>query len=382
MASTSDIQVASVAAGFTIGFGFLTVWKAIQHTLRNRRPWKSQYIYMVWGEIIANLSIGIIGWVFLDGLRTNVSIYTPSGPKEVGNRGRNVSSHTKILIPVLFFFLFLWVFEIQLLMQIIVNRIAIIAEDRSTVFRLKWGTAAIITCINIAVFCIWIPAHTAPPVSDLYVRINEIWDRISKILILLVDAGLNYYFLRTVKRRLVMQHGLSKYAPLVSFNAKLLVVSILMDAMLIGLMSLPNQVVYIQFHPVTYMVKLNIEMSMAELITKLAKGENSDMQMPSTSSHRTQAREEEEHDHQPQNYKLQSVNRTEPIREDFSSIDDDMGQFDESKAASTRGILDRGIQVETVISSRISRNSRIGNNRATGINPGSDDELPLSYPVR
>lgn len=68
MASTSDIQVASVAAGFTIGFGFLTVWKAIQHTLRNRRPWKSQYIYMVWGEIIANLGIGIIGWVFLDGL--------------------------------------------------------------------------------------------------------------------------------------------------------------------------------------------------------------------------------------------------------------------------------------------------------------------------
>lgn len=62
-----------------------------------------------------------------------------------------------------------------------------------------------------------------------YVRINEIWDRISKILILLVDAGLNYYFLRTVKRRLVMQHGLSKYAPLVSFNAKLMVVSILMD---------------------------------------------------------------------------------------------------------------------------------------------------------
>ncbi|KKO99886.1 hypothetical protein THAR02_08021 [Trichoderma harzianum] len=357
MASTSDIQVASVAAGFTIGFGFLTVWKAIQHTLRNRRPWKSQYIYMVWGEIIANLSIGIIGWVFLDGL---------IGPT----------------IPVLFFFLFLWVFEIQLLMQIIVNRIAIIAEDRTTVFRLKWGTAAIITCINIAVFCIWIPAHTAPPVSDLYVRINEIWDRISKILILLVDAGLNYYFLRTVKRRLVMQHGLSKYAPLVSFNAKLMVVSILMDAMLIGLMSLPNQVVYIQFHPVTYMVKLNIEMSMAELITKLAKGENSDMQMPSTSGHRTQAREEEEHDHQPQNYKLQSVNRTEPIREDFSSIDDDMGQFDESKAASTRGILDRGIQVETVISSRISRNSRIGNNRAAGINPGSDDELPLSYPVR
>ncbi|KAL6894972.1 hypothetical protein GGI43DRAFT_124707 [Trichoderma evansii] len=353
MASTSDIQVASLAAGFTLGFGFLTVWKAIQHTLRNRRPWKSQYIYMIWGEIFANLAIGIIGWVFLDGL---------IGPT----------------VPVLFFFLFLWVFEIQLLMQIIVNRIAIIAEDRGTVLKLKWGTAGIITCINIAVFCIWIPAHTNPPVSELYVRINEIWDRMSKILILIVDAGLNYYFLRTVKERLVTQHGLSKYAPLVAFNARLMVVSILMDAMLIGLMSLPNQVVYIQFHPVTYMVKLNIEMTMADLITKLARGENSDMNMPSTSHHRTEIREDDEAANGHQNYKMQSVHNTKPTGEDFSSIDDDMGQFDESKATSTRGILDGGIQVETIITSRVSRNSRVGERR----NDGSDDEQPLSYPVR
>lgn len=31
--------------------------------------------------------------------------------------------------------------------------------------------------------------------------------------------------------------------------------------MLIGLMSLPDQIAYIQFHPVVYMIKLNIEMS-------------------------------------------------------------------------------------------------------------------------
>ncbi|KAL7896127.1 hypothetical protein HDV63DRAFT_235134 [Trichoderma sp. SZMC 28014] len=355
MTSTSDIQVASVAAGFTLGFGFLTVWKAIQHTMRNRRPWKSQYIYMIWGEILANLCLGLIGWFFLDG---------QLGPE----------------IPVLFFFIFFWVFEIQLLMQIIINRIAIIAENESTVVKLKWGTAGVITCINIAVFCIWIPAHTNPPVSELFVRINEIWDRISKILILIVDAGLNYYFLRTVKERLVKQHGLRKYAPLVTFNARLMVVSILMDAMLIGLMSLPNQDVYIQFHPVTYMVKLNIEMTMADLIMKLAKTENSDMSMPSSSRRRTETREEEEEDtNGPQNYKMQPVLNTKPTgEEDFSSIDDDMGQFDESKAASTRGILDGGIQVETTISSQISRNSRVGR----GQNDGSDDELALSYPVR
>ena len=37
-------------------------------------------------------------------------------------------------------------------------------------------------------------------------------------------------------------------------------------------MFLKNQVVFVQFHPVVYMVKLNIEMSMASLIVRLARG--------------------------------------------------------------------------------------------------------------
>lgn len=114
-------------------------------------------------------------------------------------------------------------------MQIIINRIALIAEYRSTVRKIKWGTVAIITAINIAVFCIWIPAHTVPPVSQTFVNINKVWDKIEKVLILIVDAGLNWYFLRTVKIRLVRQYGLTKYAPLVGFNAKLMVLSVGMD---------------------------------------------------------------------------------------------------------------------------------------------------------
>lgn len=47
--------------------------------------------------------------------------------------------------------------------------------------------------------------------------------------------------------------------------------------MLIGLMSLPNQVVYIQFHPIAYMAKLNIEMSMADLIVKTARSSEIDV---------------------------------------------------------------------------------------------------------
>lgn len=125
--------------------------------------------------------------------------------------------------------------------------------------------------------------------------INKYWDRISKVLILLVDAGLNWYFLKIVKDRLLSRNGLVKYKPLVAFNAKLMVVSIAMDvcgitprlfripintrltglqALLIGLMSYPNQLVFTQFHPVTYMVKLNIEMSMASLIAHLAASQS------------------------------------------------------------------------------------------------------------
>lgn len=67
-ASKTDYQIASLAAGFTIGFGFLTVWEAMKQTRRNRNPLRSTYIYMMWGEIVANLVIAVIGWLFLDGI--------------------------------------------------------------------------------------------------------------------------------------------------------------------------------------------------------------------------------------------------------------------------------------------------------------------------
>lgn len=69
-------------------------------------------------------------------------------------------------MPALFFILFFWVFEIQLLMQIIINRISIISETQKTIQKLKYGTALVITAINVAVFCIFIPAHLDPPVSQ------------------------------------------------------------------------------------------------------------------------------------------------------------------------------------------------------------------------
>lgn len=44
--------------------------------------------------------------------------------------------------------------------------------------------------------------------------------------------------------------------------------------LLIAMMSLPNDIVYLQFHPLAYLVKLHIEMNMADLITKVVKASN------------------------------------------------------------------------------------------------------------
>lgn len=61
-----------------------------------------------------------------------------------------------------------------------------------------------------------------------------------------------------------------KYDRLVRFNQGIVVLSLSMDCLIIGMMSLNNGFVYMQFHPVAYMVKLNIEMSMAEMIVRIA----------------------------------------------------------------------------------------------------------------
>lgn len=102
------------------------------------------------------------------------------------------------------------------------------------------ATAVFVTAINISVFNIWIPARLQT--SHQYHVINEYWDRIEKFLYLIVDAALNWYFLKTVKANLI-SNGLTKYNRLVRFNQRIVVVSLLMDVMIIAAMSIPNSFV-------------------------------------------------------------------------------------------------------------------------------------------
>jgi hypothetical protein len=166
-------------------------------------------------------------------------------------------------------------------------------SDRKRSRLILIGTAVFVTAINISVFNIWIPARLqiseryvgfimskllwnplswdripkawcekekSPPVTSpislqrlfkalptcwlswRYHFINEIWDRIEKVLYLLVDGVLNWWFLKTVKSSLI-NNGLNKYNKLVRFNQRIVVLSLCMDVMIIAAMSIPNSFV-------------------------------------------------------------------------------------------------------------------------------------------
>lgn len=68
-----DLAIASLAFGFTIGFGWLTCWTAARQTWRAYKRsgvdvWRNGYIWMIWLEISVCLSFAIICWLHLKGL--------------------------------------------------------------------------------------------------------------------------------------------------------------------------------------------------------------------------------------------------------------------------------------------------------------------------
>ncbi|KAJ4289407.1 hypothetical protein N0V88_006887 [Collariella sp. IMI 366227] len=146
--------------------------------------------------------------------------------------------------------------------------------------RLKVGLFIAIGLINVSVFCIWVPARLQ--ISETFIRANNIWDRMEKAIFAVIDLCLNAYFMHLVKSKLVA-HGLTQYMLVYKFNLVMVTISISLDVILIGFMSLRDDAVYVQVHPLVYLTKLNIEMNMAELLGKVVKRSNElRSSMPST----------------------------------------------------------------------------------------------------
>jgi len=131
----------------------------------------------------------------------------------------------------------MWSIITQLLLQIVVNRVGLIMMDQRKAVRLRWILFAVVSVVQISVFCIWIPALLA--VDHTWVDLNHVWERLEKSFFLLTDLILNIYFLYLVRSRLISQ-GLTKYWALFNFNSAAVLVSTCMDILLIGLQNLQN----------------------------------------------------------------------------------------------------------------------------------------------
>ncbi|THV06529.1 hypothetical protein K435DRAFT_481521 [Dendrothele bispora CBS 962.96] len=235
-----DISLVSLVWGFTLGFGYFVVLHAVRLTRRVRRF--SVFIMLIWLELTGSIIYGLVSILYVNSVIPN-SFW------------------------IYFWILLAWILQLQCLVQIIVNRIGVLMYDPRQRRWLKIGMLVWIGFINLAVAIIWVPAQLQ--INSTYIRINHIFDRLEKCLYLVTDAALNWFFIRIVRKHLVAA-GLSKYDRLVRFNMIIIWASLAMDAMIIGAMSLSNQFLYTIFHPLAYTVKLEIEMTMSNLIVQVA----------------------------------------------------------------------------------------------------------------
>ncbi|KAI1326295.1 hypothetical protein F5Y16DRAFT_410948 [Xylariaceae sp. FL0255] len=243
-----DEDTSTVCFGFSLAvavFAAILGGAQIMGSWRRRRR-ITHYMIMIWVEWVASIVLASLTWSCLRG-------YTPAS------------------FWVWFFMLLSWSLQVQMLLHIIINRLGLLVMVPGRIATLKWAVAAFITSINISVFCIWVPARLQ--ISERYIRINNVWDRVEKGLFAVVDGGLSAYFIYLVRSELI-KYGLTKYRKLYHFNLSMIFCSLSLDVTLIALMSLQNDLVYLQFHPVAYLLKLVIEVKMAVLIGRLAKASN------------------------------------------------------------------------------------------------------------
>ncbi|EWY84383.1 hypothetical protein FOYG_11843 [Fusarium oxysporum NRRL 32931] len=241
------IDLASIYYGLFLGVFVFASSKAISQT---RAIWKrthslrNAYVYMIWIEIWVNFVFALVTFLYLNGIIP-------------GNLGFLLATVA------------LWSIQTQLLPQIIANRVALIMTNRRRAKYLKWGLVLCIGVVNIAVCYIWTVAHL-DTATDSQKYTNMVFEKAEKSFFLIIDLALNLYFLYLVRYRLIAD-GLGKYWRLFNFNAGMVFISTSMDILLLGFLSLPDPYLYVQFAPLAYMVKLYIELMMANLISKVVK---------------------------------------------------------------------------------------------------------------
>ncbi|KAL2803267.1 hypothetical protein BJX63DRAFT_437126 [Aspergillus granulosus] len=281
--------------GLFLGFFIFTMEGVVRQTIqiwKRTHKFVQAYLWMIWIESAVNLIFAITTRMQLDGaIAPSVGYY--------------------------FSAVLLWAIQTQLLSQIIANRIALIMVSRRKSLQLRWGLFIAIGIINIAVGIIWIPAHLESA-SDFQRDLNFIFENVEKSFFLVVDLALNLYFLYLVRYRLIAD-GLNKYWVLYKFNIGFVAISTTMDALLLGLLSLPDQYAYVQFSPVTYTVKLYLELKMAQLISKVVKRSMNRVDDSSSQHNSSSNRAQLSH-----SYRTSTINKKSALRENYDGYEHEM----------------------------------------------------------
>lgn len=164
------------------------------------------YLAMVWAEWLVSVAFGILAWFYLNPRLVVAGSFW-----------------------VFFGFLCLWTVQMQCILQILVNRVALLmltGSDRRCAWRLRWGIAAFVGVINVSCFIVWIPARLQ--ISDRWIEANRVWDRTEKALFAVADIALNMMFLYLVRTKLIA-NGLQKYRRLFWVNSIAVFCSLSLD---------------------------------------------------------------------------------------------------------------------------------------------------------
>ncbi|KAJ0423181.1 hypothetical protein BJY00DRAFT_310309 [Aspergillus carlsbadensis] len=331
--------------GLFLGFFIFTMEGVVRQTIqiwKRTHKFVQAYLWMIWSESVVNLVFAVTTRMQLDGVI-----------------GGSVGYYFSTVL--------LWTIQTQLLSQIIANRIALIMVSRRKSLQLRWGLFIAIGLVNIAVAVIWIPAHL-DSATDFQKNLNFIFENVEKSFFLIVDLALNLYFLYLVRYRLIAD-GLNKYWTLYKFNIGFVTVSTTMDALLLGLLSLPNQYAYVQFAPVTYTVKLYLELKMAQLISKVVKRSMNRVDDSSTSQHNSSNRAPLSH-----SYRTSTINKKSALRENYDMYEHEMSAHvsaggrgtGEGKAGGDTGATKgQGIGIVKTITTVVESESREGSSEAS-----------------
>ncbi|ORY79001.1 hypothetical protein BCR37DRAFT_381970 [Protomyces lactucae-debilis] len=217
-----DENISSLLVGWCIALITLVVFRIC---VKGRL---SHFVYLCIALLVVSAALALVSWIY--------------------QMGQLFAGYSVTVA-----FVVLWSLQAQIYFQIVPFRICVLGLANPWVLRIS--IAVLIGSINITMLALWPAAKWRRPNDPV-----AFWlPRAEKIGYLLLDVALNVLFLVTVKSKLV-DVGLSKYGKLITYNIKIIGLSILCDLLLLASMWYPkNSFLFILVHPVVFLNKLILE---------------------------------------------------------------------------------------------------------------------------